>query len=186
MKNSLFQKELESRAVIESETVYEGEIFSVRHDILNFESKPPHDWFIVVHPGAVAAIPINADGKLVLIKQWRRAIEQIIYEIPAGTLDKGESPLDCIDRELQEEIGYRAKTLIPLGGYYPTPGFCDEYVHLYIAKDLSESSLPKDIHEAIDVVEVELEEALALIDSNQIQDGKTVAGILRYARWLNA
>jgi len=183
MENSERQKELENRAKHSFEELYQGRLFSLRRERLEFEDHT-HDWDILIHPGAVAAIPVQNNGKLVLIQQWRRAIGKIIYELPAGVLEKGESPLVTIDRELQEEIGYKAKTIVPLGGFYSTPGFCTEYIHLFVAEDLSPSSLPGDLHEAIDIVEMTLEDALRLIDANEIVDMKTIAGLLRYQRWL--
>ena len=185
MKNSLNQKALEEKATVTKEIPYNGKAFSVEKETLHFQTHPPYTWEIVTRPGAVAALPINAAGKLILIHQWRRAVREILYELPAGTLHQNEDLPTCMDRELQEEIGYSAKTLIPFGGTYPSPGFCNEYVHFFIAKDLVESALQKDEHEAIDVIELTLSQALKLIDENQIQDGKTIVGLLRYARWLN-
>lgn len=184
MKNSNKQKELESSAHIESEWIHKGKIFSLRRDHIQFESCPPHDWDIIVHPGAVAIIPIANNGNLILIHQWRRAIGKIIYELPAGTLEENEPPLACAQREIQEEIGYKAKNLIPLGGLYSAPGFSTEYIHLFIATELEESRLPQDTHEGIDVEEISLEKALNLIDIEEIDDAKTIAGISRYQRWL--
>jgi len=184
MENSLKQQELEKKSSIRSKELYKGKIFSLRRDTIQFDEHPPHDWDIIVHPGAVAMIPINDKGNLLLIQQWRRAIEKIIYELPAGCLDENEAPLACADRELQEEIGYKAKTFISFGGFYSAPGFCTEYLYLFLAKDLIESSLPGDIHEAIDVIEVSLDQALNWIEQGKIEDVKTIAGILRYQRWL--
>lgn len=183
MEKSLHQKELESRAKHSFEELYQGRLFSLRRERLEFEDHT-YDWDVVIHPGAVAAVPVKKNGQLILIQQWRRAIGQIIYEIPAGVLEKGEAPLNAIDRELQEEIGYKSKTITPLGGFYSTPGFCTEYIHLFVAQDLTPSSLPGDLHEAIDIVEMSLEEALRLIDSGQIVDMKTIASLLRYQRWV--
>ena len=183
MKNSLYQKEIESKAKKQTEEIFNGRRISVQRDTLQF---PDHtyQWEMVLSPAAVAAIPVMKNGKIILIQQWRRTIEQIIYELPAGLLEPDESPLKAIERELQEEIGYHAASLIHLGGFYLTPGFCTEYIYLFVAKDLTPSSLPGDLHEAIDVVEMGLEEALGLIDSNEIQDAKTIAGLLWYQRWL--
>ena len=136
-----------------------------------------------MHPGAVAIVPINEQGNLLLVKQWRRAANRITLELPAGTLEENEPPLECAQRELQEEIGYKADTFISLGGFYSSPGFCTEYIHLFIAETLSESSLLPDDHEAIDVVEISLIDALKLIDSHQMNDSKTIIGILQYDRW---
>ncbi|NGX26798.1 MAG: ADP-ribose pyrophosphatase [Chlamydiae bacterium] len=183
MENALKQKQLEDQANLQTKELYKGKIFSLRRDHLQFDAGPPHDWDIIEHPGAVAIIPVNEKGNFIFVQQWRRAIEKIIYELPAGTLDEGENPLLCAQRELQEETGYRAKEIIPFGGIYSAPGFCTEYIHFFIARDLEESPLPGDLHEAIDVVEVSLNDALAMIDSQQISDAKTIVGILRYQRW---
>lgn len=181
-ENAVKQKQLEEEAHVETKYLYEGKVFKLRQDELKFSDQPPHVWDIVEHPGAVAIIPINEKGNLYLIKQWRRAIGKIIYEIPAGTLDEGDDPLSCAERELQEEIGYKAKEFLPMGGIHSAPGFCNEYIHLFIGKNLEPSSLPGDTHEAIDVVEISLEEALDLIDREEITDAKTIAAVLRYAR----
>ena len=184
MNNSLKQKKLESEAKVHSKEIYKGKIFTLRQETLQFDALPPHNWDLIIHPGAVALIPINSKGNLLLIQQWRRALQKIIYEIPAGTLHDLEPPLECAARELQEEIGFKANTLIPFGGFYSAPGFCNEYIHLFIAKNLEESPLPPDLHEAIDVVEMTLDQALELIDNNQIQDAKTICALLRYQRWI--
>ncbi|NGX39950.1 MAG: ADP-ribose pyrophosphatase [Chlamydiae bacterium] len=184
MINSLKQKELESQAIASEKRIFEGKVFSVIREDLKFEGLPPHFWEIVQHPGAVALLPVTQKGTLLLIQQWRRPVEKILYEIPAGTLKKNEIPEKAAIRELQEEIGYLPKTLIPFGGLYSAPGFCSEYIHLYIAKDLSESTLPADDHEAIDIVELSLEEALGFIDDGTIQDAKTIISLLRYQRLL--
>lgn len=184
MENSKRQQELESQALIKSEWLYKGKIFSLRQDTLQFPENPSFLWDIIIHPGAVAVLPITKNGTLLLIHQWRRPINQIIYELPAGTLEERETPLKCAERELQEEVGYKANQFIPLGGLYSAPGFCTEYIHLFIAKNLEKSELPKDIHEAIDLVEISLESALNLIDNEEIKDSKTICGILRYKRWL--
>lgn len=182
MKQSLNQKNLEESALSTEEELYSGKIFRLVRETLQFEQSPPHNWDVIHHRGAVALLPITEKGSLLLIQQWRRPIGEIIYEIPAGTLDEGEDPKECAQRELQEEIGMKAATLLPFGGIYSAPGFCTEYIHFFIAKKLSESSLPKDIHEAIDVVEMSLDEALSKIDSGEIDDAKTICAILRYMR----
>jgi ADP-ribose pyrophosphatase len=154
----------------------------VRQDVYQWEGEPPHACDLVLHPGAVAILPIAADGRLLLIRQWRRAVGEILIEIPAGILEKGEEAAACANRELQEETGFRAKTLVPIGSLYTAPGFCNEKIHLYLASDLEESPLPPDAHEAIDLHTVSLEEALDLIETNRIIDAKTIAAVLRYAR----
>ena len=186
MENSTKQKNLESEAQVETRQIYKGKIFTLCHEDLTFKTGKSYGWDLIVHPGAVALIPIQHNGNLILIRQWRRPIQKIIWELPAGTLDNQESPLLCAQRELQEEIDHKAETFIPLGGFYSTPGFCTEYVHLFIAKDLSPSSLDGDEHEAIDISDISLKKALEMIDHGEIEDLKTVMGILRYKRWLDA
>lgn len=176
------QKLLERSGKVEHEVLYEGKIIDLRLDRVR-SGERKLQWEIVVHPGAVVVVPVLADGRIVLVSQWRRAIEQIIVELPAGTLEEGEEPLVCADRELQEEIGYKAGRLTALGGYYSAPGFCTEYLHLFVAENLVESALEGDEDEGIDVVIVTLDEALKMIDDNRIVDVKSIAGLLRYARW---
>lgn len=151
MKQSLQQKQREKQARCTSTWLHKGRVISLRSDSLQFKSGATHEWDIVLHPGAVAILPINEKGNLLLIEQWRRAIDQIILELPAGTLEVGEDPASCAQRELQEEIGYRANQLTPMGGIFTTPGFCNEYIHLFLATQLVESRLPKDEDEAMNL-----------------------------------
>lgn len=155
-------------------------MISVRSDTYAFN--PPHQWDVVLHPGAVAVLPVDKQGNLLLIQQWRRAASQILLEIPAGILEEGEIPAETAQRELQEEIGFLAEELIPLGGIYTAAGFSNEYIHLFLGRKLVESSLPQDLHEAIDLVQMSLKEALHLIDTHQITDAKTICAILKYSR----
>ena len=179
MKKSLAdaQKELELHSLIESHWAYQGKKIQLRLDTCHIKGKAKTFEFIH-HPGAVAMIPIDREGNLILVRQWRRAISQIIIEIPAGTLEENEDPLQCAQRELQEEIGYRAENMHKIGGFFPTPGFCDEYIHLFVAKDLAPSVLPPDDDEGIDVVTVKPTDALRWIEEGRIQDAKSIAGIL--------
>lgn len=184
MNNSEKQQKLEEAAKVESEMLISSKFFKIRREILHFPDHPPHEWMVIDHPGAVAMIPVADDGDLILIRQWRRPIEKIIYEIPAGCIDPGESLETCAQRELQEEVNYKAQSLIPLGAVYPAPGYSNEKLHFFIAKGLEESSLDGDIHEAIDVEKLSLERCLQLVDSGNIDDAKTITAILRYDRWL--
>lgn len=182
MKNSLRQQEREKHAECTSHWIHQGRVFSLRADDLEFDGEPPLHWEIVVHPGAVAVLPITDRGTLLLIEQWRRPVEQILIELPAGGLDPGESPREAAQRELQEEVGYKAGVLTEMGSIFTSPGICSERIHLFIAHQLTKSSLPGDHHEAIDSVELTLDEALDSIESGSIIDVKTICLILRYAR----
>lgn len=138
---------------------------------------------IVSHPGAVAILPIDAEGRLLLIRQWRRAVEQVLIEVPAGTLEPGEAPDVCAQRELQEEVGFKASHLIPLGLMYTCPGFCTEKIYLYLAEGLSYSPLPGDEHEVIDQLPVTLDQALKMVDEGVITDSKTITALFHYIRY---
>lgn len=136
---------------------------------------------IVVHPGdAVAILPIRGDSAVYLIRQYRYAIDQYIYEAPAGTLNPGEDPLDTARRELIEETGFQAGTFIPRGFIYTTPGFTDEKIHLFEAHSLTPScEYEKDEDEIIEVQKVEQKELFGMIESGKICDAKTICLVYR-------
>lgn len=181
-EKSTLQQQREQKAQVESHWSYRGKFFSVRSDLINTETHSPQKWEIVVNLGAVAILPLISEDELLLIKQWRRPAKEILIELPAGGLDRNESPMDCAQRELQEETGYKAGKIIPFGGFYTTPGFATEYLHIFLATELTPSPLPQDEHEAIDLFPVRLEEALKMIDRHEIRDGKTIAVLLQYDR----
>ncbi|WP_044747934.1 NUDIX hydrolase [Bacillus alveayuensis] len=134
---------------------------------------------IVKHPGAVAVIAVTNEGKIVFVRQYRKALDRVLVEIPAGKLEKGEAPLTTARRELEEETGYKCETLHHLTSFYTSPGFADEIVHLYIAENLTklENAASLDEDEFVDVLEVTLEEALQLVKEQQIYDAKTAYAI---------
>jgi ADP-ribose pyrophosphatase len=177
------QKLQEQKGHLTTECSYEGRLISVRSDTIKDEKDSIHRYDIVMHPGAVVMIPIHKDGKIHFVKQWRRAAKDILIELPAGTLEKNENPVDCAKRELQEEIGYKAKRMTHLGGFFTAPGFCTEYLHLFLAEDLIKSALIGDDTEKIDPCVLSLQEALDWIEKGRIQDAKTICGIYRYLRW---
>lgn len=179
------QKLLEEKGCIKTECCYEGRLISVRSDKIKDEKDLVYQYDIVLHPGAAVMIPIHKDGKIHFVKQWRRAIQDILIELPAGTLEKNEEPLYCAQRELQEEIGYKARRMTNLGGFFTAPGFCNEYLHLFLAEDLIKSSLVGDDTEKIDHCLLSLQEALDWIEKGKIRDAKTICGIYRYFRWVS-
>lgn len=133
----------------------------------------------VEHPGAVVVLPVENDGRLVILKQFRPALMQTIYEFPAGTLEPGELPELCARRELAEEIGKAATRWENLGVLYPAPGFCDEVQHCYFASGLSDARAEMDADEVIEPERMTVAEIEAAITSGEIRDGKSLAILLR-------
>jgi len=166
--------------VIASERVYDG-WFAVRIDRLRYPSGREGEHTIVEHGEAVTIVPIDNDGRLVLVRQHRPTVGRELLELPAGSIDEGESPEACAERELQEETGYRPESLERLGGFFSVPGYSDEYLHVFLATGLVASKLEGD-EEAIAAEAVPLEEALAMVASGEIEDAKTSAGLLLYLR----
>jgi ADP-ribose pyrophosphatase len=132
----------------------------------------------VEHPGAIAIIALDEVGRVLLVKQYRHAVRAVTLEIPAGTLEAGEEPATAAQRELREETGYRAAQLERLGGIYTSPGLITEYIHIYLATQLSPDRLAMDDDEAIDLVRLPLADAVELIRTGDINDGKSVSGLL--------
>jgi ADP-ribose pyrophosphatase len=137
---------------------------------------------IVRHPGAVGVIPLLEDGRIVLIRQYRAAMNGMVIEIPAGKLDGGEIPEDCVHREIKEEIGYKVKSILKLGIMHNAVGFSDACLHLFAAEvtDPGEQSLEHD--EYIQLLKLPFQDALAMIESGEITDAKTQLALLLYAR----
>ncbi|ATD55173.1 NUDIX domain-containing protein [Clostridium chauvoei] len=134
---------------------------------------------ILKHPGACAIIPFLDDEKVILVKQFRKPLEKVLLEIPAGKLDLNEEPKDCAIRELEEETGYKAKEIIYLGSIATAPGFCDEIIHLYKATGLIKGEKNCDEDEFTELVVMSLEEVKEKVKSGEIIDTKTVS-VLAY------
>lgn len=138
----------------------------------------------VEHPGAVALVPIREEGTVLMLRQYRPAVGQAILELPAGTRGWEEPWLACAQRELREETGYRAATFTPLGEVWPAPGYSTEVLALYLATGLSRAPLAADFDEVIALEPLPLAELVAMARDGRLQDGKSVAGILRAASYL--
>ena len=137
-------------------------------------------YHIVLHPGAVAIVPVHANGDVVLLKQFRPTIGKEIYEIPAGTMEKGEAPLATAKREIIEETGFKAKRWEKIADFYTAPGFCDERMHVYLARDLTPAQADGDEDEILRPVRMSIDAALKLIKTRRIRDAKSIAGLLIY------
>jgi ADP-ribose pyrophosphatase len=137
----------------------------------------------VVHPGAVVILGLLADGKVLLIRNRRYTVDETLLELPAGTLEKNEDPMNCAGRELLEETGYLAGRLKPIGTYFTSPGILSEKMYAYAAYDLQERKTALEEGEEIEVEPTAFDEALAMIGDGRIQDAKTIATILMYDRY---
>jgi ADP-ribose pyrophosphatase len=138
---------------------------------------------VVIHPGAAVILPFLPDGNVILIRNRRYAVGQILLELPAGTLNKGETPMNAAGRELLEETGYLANRIKPLGSFFSSPGVMSEKMYAFAAYDLEKKSSALEAGEEIELFPVSLTDAVLMIQDGQIQDGKSIATILMYDRF---
>lgn len=162
---------------IHSEPKYQGRAFSVRKDRIRLPNGHETDRDIVEHRGAVTIVPIDDDDIVWLVQQYRQAAGKMILEFPAGTLEAKETPYQCACREIQEEIGLAAGQLQKLGQFYMSPGYSTEFMHVYLAKQLSPSALPCDVDELLTVKKFPVSELVDMALSGQIDDAKTLAAL---------
>jgi ADP-ribose pyrophosphatase len=167
-------------AVVEHKEIYSGKIVILHVDTIRQPSGRNTIREVVLHPGGVTAVPILDDGRILLIRQFRYPIGKFILELPAGKLDSGQSPLDTVARELEEEIGYRAGRLTHECTFYTTPGISNESIHLFMARELTPCAQRLEEGEHITVEAHSVEECLQKIQTGEINDGKTILGILWY------
>jgi len=137
---------------------------------------------VVVHPGAVVVLPLLGDDRVCLIRNERVAVGKTLIELPAGTLDHDQSPLETAMRELQEETGYQAKTWRELHGFFMSPGILNERMHVFVAEDLSEGAPAREQGENIDNLIVRWSEAMEMVDRGEIEDAKSLATLLLWER----
>jgi ADP-ribose pyrophosphatase len=160
---------------IRKEKIFNGKVVQLYVEDVQLPNGKTSKREVIKHPGAVAIIPITKEGKLVLVRQYRKALERVLIEIPAGKLEKEEEPLATAQRELEEETGYRAQSMRHIVSFYTSPGFADELIHLYMAEGLEklEDAASLDEDEFVDILEVTLEEALEMLEKREIYDAKT-------------
>jgi ADP-ribose pyrophosphatase len=167
---------------IKSQSVYAGKVLDVNVEEHEMPDGRQSTFEIIRHPGGAAVLPELPGGRLLLIKQFRPAIGDMIYEIPAGRLEPGEAPDLCAGRELIEETGYRAGEMHLLGSFWSTVGFCDERIHLYLGRELNEVKQQLEPDEHIELCPLSIESAMHMLAAGEIQDSKTQIALMHYQR----
>ena len=162
---------------LSSEMKFDGKLIKVTYDVAEVNGKEA--WREVVHhPGASAVVAIDEENRIIMEKQFRYALNDYLLEIPAGKLDAGEDPLVCAKRELEEETGIVASEWISLGTIATSPGFCNEVIHLYVAKGLSKGEIHWDEDEYVEVERYTFDELLQRIKEEKIKDSKSLSAVL--------
>ncbi len=165
-------------AMLESETVFQGRLICVRNDKVQLPNGRTSTREVVVHPGAVALVPLLGSGEVVLVRQYRYAVGKILLEIPAGTFHPEETPEECALRELREETGYTARRLEHLADLFVAPGYSTELIRFFLAAELVPAEGEGDEDEFLQVVTLPLGEAVEAVLRGEVQDAKTVVGLL--------
>ena len=163
-------------------TMFEGRVFTVQVESITLPKGHALDAEVVRHPGSVVIVPVTADHQVILVKQYRHAIGRYTWELPAGGLKPGEDVAAAARRECQEEVGMIADRIEPLGSFFPTPGYCDENMHFFLAAGLraprdGDTEAHQDEDEDIETRAVSLAELRAMIADGEVVDLKTVAGV---------
>lgn len=167
------------------ETIRNGRVFDITVESVTFPNGVNIDLEIIRHPGASAIVPITAENQVIMLKQYRHAVGGDLWEIPAGTFDGEEDPLVCAKRELREETGFEAQQWNPMGTVTPVPGYSDEKIHLFLARQMTPSTQQLDSDEIIEVHPLPLDEVVKMIIDGHIDDAKTIVAIFRALHLIN-
>ena len=167
-----------------SEIVYAGRVLTVRLDTVRLPDGTMSIREVIVHPGAVAIVPMLDETHVLFVRQWRNAAGGALLEIPAGGMEAGETPEECAVRELMEEIGYRPRKLLPLQSIYLAPGYSSELLRLFLATDLAPERRPHDVDERLEVVTLCWEEIDGCLRRGEFRDAKTISALLLAQRTL--
>ncbi|PKL82724.1 MAG: NUDIX hydrolase [Ignavibacteriae bacterium HGW-Ignavibacteriae-3] len=168
--------------VVKRETIFHGKVFDVNVDEIEYNgtgNKASRQ--VAIHPGGAVVLPVTNDGKIVFVTQYRYPHNEVLLELPAGKLEKGEDPFLCASRELTEETGYTSDKITKLGKIYTTPGFCNEILYIYLAEDIIPGIHAREEgEEGMEIVELTADEVDDKIRSGKIVDAKTICGIAYY------
>lgn len=173
--------------VLKSNKIFSGKVFDVKVDEIKYNGTGNLGIReVAIHPGGAVVIPVNSNGKIFLISQYRYPMNEVTIELPAGKLEKNEDPLFAAKRELKEETGFSSDEIIKLGKIYTTPGFCNEVLHIYLAKNLKAGEHSREEGElGMQLLEKSLDEIESMILEGKIVDSKTIAGAYMYRLLLN-
>ncbi len=175
------QKQFMKTEIISSEKQYQGHVFTVSKLNVRLPNGKIRHYDLVEHVPAVTIVPVTNDGKLIFVRQFRMGANQEILELPAGILNGengDEQPLLAAQRECQEETGYESRAIKRIGGFYMTPGYCTEFIHVYLAQDLVWNPLPQDEDEFLKTELIPIEDAYRMAENGELNDVKTIASLL--------
>jgi ADP-ribose pyrophosphatase len=170
--------------ILKSTVIYDGPIFGVRRDEVEEPSGLQAIREVITHPGSVVVLPVLKDGRVVLIRQYRHATRQYLWELVAGRIDGGESVKKAAARELLEETGYRAKRFTTFMDFFPTPGFLEERMYIVLAEGLTAGEAHPEMDEEIETRAYRVNELKQMVKKGKVRDGKSIAGILYYLTFL--
>lgn len=161
--------------VKKTEILLRGRVFQVRRELVGYPDGRQVNIEFLTHSGAVTILPVDEEGQVWFVRQYRHPTGGLFLELPAGTIEKGEEPLLCAERELREEIGMAPKKMTDLGGFFMAPGYSTEYMHVFLATGLYPDALEQDKSEYIRVEKYSIERAYEMVRSGELQDGKSIA-----------
>jgi ADP-ribose pyrophosphatase len=170
---------------LSQKTIYEGHAFTVRRDEVRLPNQRTMHVDVIEHPGAVTILPVDEEGRILFVRQYRHAAGRELLELPAGTLDQDEPPEACAAREIREETGFAAGKLVKLGEFFLAPGYSTEYMVVYLATGLKHDPLPKDKDEFISLEAIPVEQAYKLAVNGELIDGKSFAALFLVQRYIH-
>lgn len=167
---------------VQEQLIFDGRVITVYHNKALLPNGETAMREIVAHPGGVCVAALTDEEELLFVRQFRCPYGEILTELPAGKLEKGEDPLEAGLRELSEETGASAQKVVSLGKLYPTPGYCGEIIHLYLATELTFGAQHTDTDEFLDVLRIPLDKAVDMVMADELRDSKTQVAVLKVAR----